>query len=508
MTLSFLKIGGLATVFSAIVVSLVSLVSAQSITVGIEEFADLGINGARMNLMTTDPSGRLFVNDQNGGLFFINRETREPTEYLNLSDDASYPSLDLISSGEPGFQSFAFHPDFAIAGTGGFGKFYTIHSSRNTSPTPDFDPGGNTLFHSVLLEWNTSDPTAESFIAADPANPFREVLRFDQPFGNHNAGQLAFNPSAGDGSDRTNLYIGLGDGGSGNDPQNNGQNAGNPYGAILRIDPLGNNSDNGQYGIVAENVFASDNSTATLAENYSIGLRNPQRFGWDDRNGNLYIADIGQNRFEEINLAQNGGNFGWDVREGLQGGSVAGAIDPVTAYSHSNFITDATVSNRAVTVGEVVLGSGITGLDGQLLLGDFPNGVIYTLDVDNDPLDGGQDQLDELLLIDVTSESTDPVRLLDLINTTSSRADLRFSFDTDGDVFILNKRDGIIRRLVSLEPELLLGDVNRDGVVSFLDISPFISILSTSGFQGEADINGDGTVTFLDISPFISLLSS
>ena len=358
MNLSFLKIGGLATVLSAIVVS---LVSAQSITVGIQKFADLNLDGARMNLMTTDPSGRLFVNDQDGGLFFINRQTRRSTEYLNLSDDGLYPSLQLISAGEPGFQSFAFHPDFATAGTGGFGKFYTIHSSGNTDPTPDFDPGGNTSFHSVLLEWNTSDPTAESFIAADPANPFREVIRFKQPFGNHNAGQLAFNPSTGADGDRTNLYIGLGDGGSGNDPQDNGQDAGNPFGAVLRIDPLGDNSGNGQYGIVADNDFASDGLVATLAENYSIGLRNPQRFGWDVRNGNLYIADIGQNAFEEINLAQNGGNFGWDIREGLQGGNLPGAIDPVATYSHTNFITNFTTGSRAITVGEVVIGSEFRG---------------------------------------------------------------------------------------------------------------------------------------------------
>ena len=505
MTQSFLKIGSLATLLSAIVVS---LVSAQSITVGIEEFADLGIDGARMNLMTTDPTGRLFVNDQNGGLFFVDRETRNVTTYVDLSNSAAYPSLELISTFEPGFQSFAFHPDFAIAGAGGFGKFYTIHSSLNTGPAPDFDPGGSTVFHSVLLEWNTSDPTSEIFIAADPANPFRELIRFKQPFGNHNAGQLAFNPSDNVGNDRTNLYVAIGDGGSGNDPQNNGQDAGNPYGAVLRIDPLGSNSANGQYGIVADNVFASDGLASTLAENYAIGLRNPQRYGWDDRNGNMYIADIGQNAFEEINLAQNGGNFGWDVREGLQGGFVAGAINPVATYSHSNFLTRATTGGRAITTGEVVLGSGIPGLDGQLLLGDFPNGIIFTLDVDNDPLDGGQDQLDELLMIDVTSDSTDPVRLLDLIDPPSSRADLRFSFNTGGDVFILNKRDGIIRRLVSLEPEFPLGDINRDGVVDFLDIAPFIAVLTANSDQAEADINGDGTVDFLDISGFIALLNS
>ena len=502
MTLSFLKIGSLATVFSAIVVS---LVSAQSISVGIQKFADLNLNGARMNLMSTDPTGRLFVNDQNGGLFLINRQTRRSAEYLNLRD---FPTLELFSNGEPGFQSFAFHPDFATAGTGGFGKFYTIHSSNNTDPTPDFDPGGNTSFHSVLLEWSTSDPSADSFLAVDIDNPFREVLRFDQPFSNHNAGQLAFNPSANAGSDRTNLYIGLGDGGSGNDPQNNGQNAGNPFGAILRIDPLGNNSTNGQYGIVAENVFASDGTPNTLAENFCIGLRNPQRFGWDDRSGELYIADIGQNAFEEINLAQNGGNFGWDRREGSQGANLPGAIDPVAAYDHAGFLNNATVGNRAITVGEVVLDSGIAGLDGKLLLGDFPNGIIFTLDVDNGLLEGGQSELNELLLFDVDSDSTAPVRLLDLIDTTSSRADLRFSSDTGSDVFILNKRDGIIRKLVPVgQPEILLGDVNGDCVVDFSDISPFIVVLAGSDNQAEADINEDGTVDFDDISPFIVLLS-
>ena len=142
------------------------------------------------------------------------------------------------------------------------------------------------------------------------------------------------------------------------------------------------------------------------------------------------------------------------------------------------------------------------------MLGDFPNGIIYTLDVDNDPLDGGQDQLDELLLIDVESESTSPVRLLNLIDTNSSRADLRFSFNTGGDVFILNKRDGIIRLLIPVgEPEILLGDVNRDCIVSFADISPFISRLASGDYLAEADTNENGVVSFADIGPFIVLLS-
>ncbi len=441
--------------------ALAPLATAQ-LTVGIENYAVIPDTGAaaRMSVLTTDPVGRLFVNDQNGPLYTVDRATRAVTPYLSLANDAAYPSLDLRSGGEPGFQSFAFHPDFYNAGAAGFGRFYTMHSSDNTAPTPDFDPGGNTVFHSVLLEWNTDDPGAATFQAANAAQPFREVARFKQPFGNHNAGLVAFNTSVGAGDpDRNNLYVALGDGGSANDPQNNGQDTRNPYGAILRIDPTGSNSGNGQYGLVADNAFAADGDAATIPEIYSYGLRNPQRFGWDDATGDLYIADIGQNRFEEINLAANGGNFGWRLREGeiptpgVGGPRPPGAIDPVAAYPHDGFVTDPTVpSNYAVTLGEVARGTGIPGLDGNLLLGDFPNGVIYTLNVDSDPLDGGSDGLSELLLV---TEAGERVRLIDLIrdatgNSGQNRADLRFSLGTEGEVFVLNKHDNVIRRLVAI----------------------------------------------------------
>lgn len=483
--------------------SMLASLDAQSITVGIQEFADLGIN-ARMSVMTADPSGRLFVNDQRGGLYHVERSTRAATLYLDLSDDSTYPSLELVSGSEPGFQSFAFHPDFATSAAAGFGKFYTMHSSDNNSPTPDFDPGGSNVFHSVLLEWNTSDPTSTTFVAANPAAPFREVARFQQPFSNHNAGLIAFNSSVGIGNpDRNNLYVAIGDGGSGNDPQNNGQDSGNPFGAILRINPLGNNSANGQYGIVGDNVFAADGNSNTLAEIFAWGLRNPQRFGWDSSNGDMYIADIGQNSFEEINLAQNGGNFGWDQREGSAGTTPAGFIDPVADYSHSGFMTNPTAGGSlAITVGEVYRGSLISELEGQLLLGDFPNGAIYTLDVDNDPLNGGQDSLHELILVDMVSGQQG--RLSQLI--AQNRVDLRFSYGIDGEVFILNKRDGIVRHLVTLSIEL--GDCNLDGIVNFLDISSFIAILTSSSFLNEADCNRDNAVNFLDIGPFIEILSN
>ena len=367
----------------------------------------------------------------------------------------------MISTSEAGFQSFAFHPSFADSDSPGFGRFYTMHSSSGTAASPDFDPGGNTAFHSVLLEWRAGTPSAAEFEAADAQTPFREILRLKQPFGNHNTGLIAFNPLASPtGTDFGNLYIAVGDGGSGGDPQDNGQDPGNPFGALLRINPLGNDSANGRYGIVSANALASDNDPSTLAEIYAYGLRNPQRFGWDTTSGDLFAADIGQAAVEEINLVENGGNFGWDEREGsfpFEPEGTLGLIDPIAEYDHTNIVADppTLIGNRAVTVGEVVRpisASGLSALEGLLLLGDFPTGLIFALDADADPQPGGQAGLSELRLLDDASE---PVRLLELINATRSsrglsavsRADLRFGVNTPGEVFVLNKHDGVIRAL-------------------------------------------------------------
>ena len=263
----------------------------------------------RLSVLAPDPSGRLFVNDQHGALYRIPDGGGTAASYLDLRD---YPTNPLRRTNEAGFQSFAFHPEFHTVGADGFGRLYTIHSTTNTTPAPDFDPGDGTSFHSVLLEWRTDDPTADSYVAPAIGPAFREVLRFDQPFGNHNTGLIAFNPTVSStDSDYGNLYVAVGDGGSSGDPQDNGQTLSNPYGAIMRIDPLGTDGINGQYGIVADNVFAQDAPAAeTLAENYAGGLRNPQRFGWDPVTGAMYIADIGQGAIEEINLGQNGANYG------------------------------------------------------------------------------------------------------------------------------------------------------------------------------------------------------
>ncbi len=409
----------------------------------------------RINLVTLDPAGRLFANDQDGPLYLVG-ESGEVSEYLDLRD---YPELSVRSTGEPGFQSFAFHPDFHEPGAPGNGKFYTIHSDSNTSGTPDFDPGGGTSFHTLLLEWQAADPQSPIFTPADPEHPYRELLRLKQPYSNHNAGLLSFNPMAAPGDpDYGNLHVAIGDGGLGDDPLDNGQDPSNPFAAILRIDPLGNNSANGRYGLVAANALAADGDPSTLAEIYCYGLRNPQRYGWDIRTGACYIADIGQNAVEEINLAANGANYGWSAREGsfpYLSGDTAGMTDPVAEYDHTNTVADppaTTRSNRAVTVGEVARGTGIPELEGKLMLADFPMGTVFLLDVDADPLDGGQDGLSLLSLLD---EEGQPATLLEMINAVRGdrgleavrRTDLRFSVNTPGRIYISNKHDGRLRRI-------------------------------------------------------------
>ncbi len=489
-------------------------IPTSDLTLRIEEFATIPDSASRqpprLSVLTPDPTGRLFVNDQRGPLYSIDGTGNSVTEYLDLRD---YSELRMLSTSEAGFQSFAWHPDFANPGTAGFGRFYTIHSSRNTASAPDFDPGGGTDFHTLLLEWNTATPDAMAFEPADADQPYREILRFKQPFGNHNAGLIAFNPTAGpQDSDFGNLYVALGDGGSGGDPQENGEDPSNPYGAILRIDPLGSDGVNGQYGIVAENQLAGDNDPQTLGEIYAYGLRNPQRFGWDSANGNLFIADIGQSAVEEINLAINGGNFGWDLREGsfrFESNNTEGLLNPVAEYDHTNVVTDppTNIPNRAVTVGEVARGTSVAGLDGLLLLSDFPTGLIFTLDVDNDPLDGGQDGLRELQPV---GDNGQPVRLLELINQTrasrglpaTTRADLRFGFNTPGEVYILNKQDGIVRRLVSANPAVA-GDFNDDGFLTVEDIDLLSGAIAGGTGDLRFDLTDDDQVNRSDLETWV-----
>jgi hypothetical protein len=431
------------------------------IRVDYREFAaipDIDGVAARMMLLVDEPgTGRLFVNDMRGPLYSITYDGRTVRPYLNVDDPAW--GVDVEASGrERGMQSFAFHPQFNRPGTPGFGKFYTWMDVTDTVPSPDFTPGGGGDSHdTVLLEWTARTPAAATYDGGAP----RELIRVQQPFSNHNGGQIGFNPLSEPGDpDFGMLYIGNADGGSGGDPLNLAQNTASAFGKILRIDPLGSNSANRRYGIPADNPFIAGGPPGALGEIYAIGLRNPQRFAWDPANGNMFVADIGQGSVEELSPVTRGANLGWNAWEGsfafasragvstANPRSDAAITYPIAEYDHN----DPILQNRAAATGvHVYRGSAIPQLANLILFGDVPSGEVFYVNADDMP-EGGQDSIRRILLNDGGQAKT----LLQLIQEKNTRqgkepaprADLRFGAGPDGQVFLLNKYDGVIRLLV------------------------------------------------------------
>ena len=431
------------------------------IRVDFVEFASIpDIDGApaRMMRLVDEPgTGRIFVNDMRGPLYSVGYDGRTVTEYVDIND----PSWEVaVESGsrERGFQSFAFHPQFGEPGTGGFGKFYTWTDSRNIDPAPDFRPsGGGDTHDTVLFEWTARNPSGTGYDGRPP----RELLRIQQPFGNHNGGQIGFNPLASPGDAEFGLlYVSVADGGSGGDPLNHAQNLASVFGKVLRIDPLGSNSANGEYGIPAGNPFAEDGDAATLGEIYAYGVRNAQRFAWDPVNGNMFLADIGQNIVEKLTLVTAGANLGWNVWEGsfrfISRSEVSLANqrgDPSVTYPVAEWgQLDPLLQSQSAAAGlHVYRDDAIPQLANLVLFADQPSGEIFYIQADDLP-SGGQDAIRRVLLNDAGEAKT----LLQVIQeknvdqgrSPASRADLRFGPGPGDQVFLLNKYDGIIRLLV------------------------------------------------------------
>jgi hypothetical protein len=446
--------------------------TATVIRVDYREFAvlpDIDGEPARPMLLLTEPGGhRLFVNDMRGPLYSIHAgfplgTDGRVTEYLNI-DDERWGLRVESGNRERGFQSFAFHPDFSVRGARGYGRFYTWSDVVDTIPAPDYTPGGGNNTHdTMLLEWTARTPGAAVYDGGPP----RALLRIEQPYGNHNGGQLAFNPLTRPGdADHGMLYIGNADGGSGGDPLNLAQDLGSVFGKVLRIDPLGTDAPNGRYGIPADNPFVG--RAGARGEVWALGVRNPQRFGWDAVTGILYVADIGQNVVEELSPVPRGGNLGWNVWEGSyrylgRAGVLLDSVRadpamvyPIAEYDHNDPLvvgrSATTGVGRAAVTGVVVYRSRqVPQLTGRILFGDLASGEIFHVPAD-DPPAGGQAAIGRVLLNDGGAART----LLELIrakNTAqrrepATRTDLRFGTGPTGEVFLLNKQDGVIRLIV------------------------------------------------------------
>lgn len=291
-----------------------------------------------------DGSNRLFVVEQAGLIkVFANSPSTDTTAtFLDLRSK-------VASGGEMGLLGLAFDPDYASNGY--FYVYYTAYTC----------PGGGRC--SVLSRFQvSSDP--------DAANPSSEtvILKIPQPYANHNGGTITFGP---DGM----LYWGLGDGGGVGDPDGNGQNTATLLGAMLRIDVRSGSP----YAIPADNPFtASDDGIAD--EIWAYGLRNPYRFSFDRSTGRLWLADVGQNVIEEIDIITKGGNYGWNWYEGTQvytnGAPAQTFIDPVFQYDHNEGIS--------ITGGYVYRGTAVTSLQGRYIYGDFSSAKIWALSVNAD----------------------------------------------------------------------------------------------------------------------------
>ncbi len=282
---------------------------------------------------------RLFVSEQEGRIWTVS-----DGQVLNE------PFLDIVrrvesGSSEQGLLSVAFHPDYPSNG-----YFFVNYTGG----------GGDTVIS--RFEVSRDDPNM-----AD-AGSETVIITVNQPYGNHNGGQLQFGPDG-------YLYIGMGDGGSGGDPGNNGQSADTLLGSLLRIDVDGS----GPYSIPPDNPYVDDSSARDEA--WAIGLRNPWRFSFDRTTGDLYIADVGQNQWEEINFQSSsdsgGANYGWNALEAThcfnaESCETAGFTMPAAEYSHAE-------GGCSVTGGYVYRGSAYPSLGGNYFFGDYCSGRIWSL---------------------------------------------------------------------------------------------------------------------------------
>lgn len=293
-----------------------------------------------------DGTNRLFVVEQRGviSVFENDPAAASKTTFLDIQERVD------DSSNEEGLLGLAFHPDYENNG-----YFYVNY----TATGPD-----RTLISRFKVSANNPN-------AAEPDSEV-VIITIPKPFSNHNAGQLAFGPNDG------YLYITTGDGGSGGDPQGNGQNRQTLLGSILRID-VDTTAPGLQYSIPPTNPFVG-NAQGYREEIYAWGVRNPWRISFDPVTGWLWAADVGQNAWEEIDIIENGKNYGWNIMEGNHcynpptGCNTAGLTLPVWEYSHN--------LGNSVTGGYVYRGPGVPELVGKYIYADFGSGRIWALEYD------------------------------------------------------------------------------------------------------------------------------
>lgn len=295
-----------------------------------------------------DDSQRNFVIIQQGVIHVFPNDPKAQTTkiFLDIRKKVFYAD----NENEQGLLGLAFHPNFKK--TGEFFVYYSLRSPKLTN---------------VVSRFRVSKDDPDK---ADPESE-EELIRFRHPFWNHDGGTICFGPDG-------YLYVAVGDGGAANDPFKNGQNLKTLLGKILRIDVDGRDGGK-KYAIPKDNPFRDNGEAAP--EIWAYGLRNPWRMAFDRKTGRMWAADVGQNLYEEIDLIVKGGNYGWNIREGLHPFGRAGVgprkdlIEPIWEYHHD--------IGKSITGGVVYRGKRLPELEGHYLYGDYISGLIWALKYDD-----------------------------------------------------------------------------------------------------------------------------
>lgn len=326
----------------------------------------------------------------------------KPGRVLRFEDRANITQAEVVAfadirnlvedgPGEAGLLGMAFHPDWP--------------NTRDVFLSYNVTEGGQ--LKSVVARWSSTD--GGQTLAAGTE---QRIITVDQPYGNHNGGQIEFGP---DGF----LYFSLGDGGSGGDPQGNGQNTQTLLGAMLRLDVSAGGAN---YEIPADNPFVND-TAAGRPEIYAWGLRNVWRFSFDRDTGTLWAGDVGQGAWEEVDIIERGGNYGWNQREGkhcfVNNCTTEGFIDPIVEHSHND-------GEQSITGGYVYHGTQVQGLQGTYVYGDFVSGRVFGVRFNPE------------------TEQYEPQLLSD-----SGLQIASFAQGQDGELYILDFDEGQVHRLVN-----------------------------------------------------------
>ncbi|RXK48779.1 PQQ-dependent sugar dehydrogenase [Aquirufa rosea] len=394
----------------------------------------------RINKMTFHPITKdRVISDLQGKLYLLNSKN-ELSEYLDISK--YFPHFTNKPGMATGLGSFAFHPLFAQNKL-----FYTTHTEPEIKGPADFTYGDSLR---VKLQWIITEWTLDDAKSATVQGKSREIMRVNVIDQIHGMQEITFNPYAKVGDqDFGLLYIGMGDGGA--LEQRRGfipNNIEHAWGKVLRIDPLGRNSQNGKYGIPASNPFVGKKG---LDEVFAQGFRNPNRISWL-KDGRIIVSNIGQRNIESLYLLQAGKNYGWPLREGtfaIDPSSTTNTVYPLPkddakmgyTYPIAQFDHD---EGNAMMGGFEYTGKAIPALRGKYIFGEIVRGRIFYIPI-SEIKEGSQARIRELKLRLEGKEVT----LKEL--SKSNKADLRLGQDAQGELYIITKVDGMLYQIVPNE---------------------------------------------------------